>query len=180
MRDGTRAGTGWGWGVRSVVLALALGAAPAAAQEIPPPAVALVAGAWQYDLSGTGTVPFVSLRLDLPMSDYVWAEPSFGYAKYTSQGGEEIPHLVTEVQVQGTMAFGRFRPYLGAGAGGFFDLRKQRGGTDLVRPTFSGAAGVRAALRWGFGARAELRVRGVGKSFSGTVAEWGVGASRTF
>lgn len=178
MRDATRVGTGWGGVVMSV---LALAAAPAGAQEIPPPAVVLMAGAFQYDLSGTGTVPFVGLRLDLPMSDYVYAEPSFGYAKYTSQGGDTVPHLTTEVQVQGSMPFGRFRPYLGAGAGGFFDLRKQRGGTELVRPTFSGAAGVRVDLRrWGLGTRAELRVRGVGKSFSGTVSEWGLGVSRTF
>jgi hypothetical protein len=86
-----------------------------------------------------------------------------------------VPHLTAEVQVQGTVPLGRWRPYLGAGAGGFLDVRKQRQGAELVRPTFSGSAGVRVAVWSALGARAELRVRGVGKGFAGTVSEWGAG-----
>jgi hypothetical protein len=157
-----------------------LSAARAQAQEIPPPAAALVVGWAQYDLSGTGGTPFEALRADLPMAPWLYAELSFGTLRYTSQGGASIRHLTTEVQLQGTVPFGRLHPYLGAGAGGFFDLRKQRGGAQFARPTFSGAGGLRVTLPRGFGARAELRVRGIGKSFGATIAEWGIGASHTF
>jgi hypothetical protein len=150
------------------------------AQEIPPPAVAVMLGVAQYDLSGTGTEGFVALRVDLPMSDYLYAEPNFGYMSYRSQGGDVVRHLTAEVQLQGSFPFGRWRPYLGGGAGGFFDLRKQRAGAELVRPTVSGAGGVRVALPADLGARGELRVRGIGKSFSGTAAEWSAGLSWSF
>jgi hypothetical protein len=168
--------------VRRALIALALAAPSEAlrAQEIPPPALALVGGVAQYDLSGTGTEGFLGLRLDLPMSDYVVAEPGFVYMSYRSQGGDLIRHLTAEVQVQGSYPFGRWRPYLGVGAGGFFDVRKQRGGAELVRPTFSGAGGVRVGLRGALGARGELRVRGIGEGFNGTIAEWGAGLSWCF
>ncbi|MSR35744.1 MAG: hypothetical protein EXR95_03725 [Gemmatimonadetes bacterium] len=170
-----------GWvRVGMVALALAGRAGALRAQEIPPPALALVAGVAQYDLSGTGTEPFVGLRLDLPMAEFLYAEPGFGYMTYTSQGGEHVPHLSAEVQVQGTLPLGRWRPYVGVGAGGFFDLRKQRGGGELVEPTFSGSGGVRASVVSDLGAHAELRVRGVGKSFAGTIAEWSAGLAWAF
>ena len=163
-----------------VAAALTSWAADAGAQEIPPPAVAVVAGVAQYDLSGTGDETFIALRIDLPMAEYLYVEPSFGYMSYESQGEEDIRHLSAEVQVQGSWPLGRWRPYLGVGAGGFFDLRKQRGGSDLVQPAFSGATGLRVDLPSGFGARAELRVRGIETGFTGTVAEWGAGLSRSF
>jgi hypothetical protein len=54
-------------------------ASAARAQEIPPPAVTLLGGVAQYDLSGTGSEPFGSVRLDLPMTRWLYAEPSFGW-----------------------------------------------------------------------------------------------------
>jgi hypothetical protein len=171
---------GWRCADRCAALAFALTAGTLRAQEIPPPALALVAGVSRYDLSGTGTEGHVGLRLDLPMSDYVYAEPGFVYMTYRSQGADPIRHLSAEIQVQGSYPFGRWRPYLGAGAGGFFDLRKQRGGAELVRPAFSGAGGTRVALTGNLGARAELRVRGIGKGFDGTTAEWSAGLSWSF
>lgn len=173
---GTRARTGW----TIAALALAAPRAGAQGQEIPPPALALVAGAFQYDLSGTGTEPFVALRLDLPMSEHVIAEPNLGYVSYTTQGGDPIRHLTAEVQLQGSWPIGRWRPYLGAGAGGFLDLRKQRDGGEFARATVSAAAGMRVDLLAQLGARAELRVRGIGEGFSGSAAEWSAGISRSF
>lgn len=159
---------------------LALLPAGGRAQEIPPPAIALVAGVSQYDLSGTGTVGFASLRLDLPMATWLYAEPGFGTMRYVSQGGERIRHLAAEVQLQGSWPLGRFHPYLGAGAGGFFDLRKQRGGAQFVEPSVSGAGGLRVTLPHGLGVRAELRVRAIGKRFGASMAEWGAGVSKSF
>ena len=156
------------------------GAGDARAQEIPPPAVALTLGLSQYDLSGTGTESTIALRIDLPMSDYLYAEPGFAYMQYRTDGGESIRHLTAEVQLQGSYPFGRWRPYLGAGAGGFFDLRKQRGGAEFVEPTVSGAGGVRVAVVSDLGARAELRVRGIGRHFGGSAAEWSAGAFWSF
>lgn len=150
------------------------------AQEIPPPAVALIGGAFRYDLDGIGTEPFVALRLDLPMATWLYLEPSFGYVTYTSRGGSHIRHLTAEVQVQGSMPFGRWHPYLGGGAGGFFDLRKQRAGADFVQPTVSGSGGVRFTLPRGLGVRAELRVRGMGEHFAGSATEWSGGISKSF
>jgi hypothetical protein len=150
------------------------------AQEIPPPAVAVTLGVSRYDLSGTGTESLVGVRLDLPMSDYLYAEPSFTYMSYRSDGGATVPHLTAEVQLQGSYPFGRWRPYLGGGAGGFFDMRKQRDGTDLAQPTISGAAGVRVDFPGNLGARAELRVRAVGRHFGASAGEWSAGVSWSF
>ena len=150
------------------------------AQDIPPPALALVVGAAQYDLSGTGTVPFVALRLDLPMSEHLYVEPGFAYMAYSLPVGDRVRHVSAEIQLQGSLSFGRWNPYLGAGAGGFFDLRKQRGGADLAQPAFSGAGGVRVELPASLGARAELRIREIDTGFTGSVAEWGVGLSWSF
>jgi hypothetical protein len=48
-------------------------------------ALAVVGGAWQYDLSGTGTSGFGGLRLELPVSRTFLIEPGLTYASYSTQ-----------------------------------------------------------------------------------------------
>ncbi|MBW3533929.1 MAG: outer membrane beta-barrel protein [Gemmatimonadetes bacterium] len=150
-----------------------------AAQDEMAASVTLVAGVFQYDLEGTGAVPFGGVRLPLPMHRWIVLEPAITYAAYESQGGDNIPLLTPEVQVQGRLDLGRVDPFLGLGIGGTFDLRENRGGEELVVSTYSVGAGARGWLGRGWSLRGELRVRGI-DGFTGSAAEWTVGVGRTF
>lgn len=154
-------------------------ASPVAGQETMDALAGLVGGAFQYDLDGTGTVPFGGIRLTLPMHRWVLLEPALTYAAYENDAGANIPLLIPEAQVQGRWTLGRVDPFVGVGLGGVFDLREDRGGKDLVVSTLSAAAGARARLGRGWSARAELRVRGV-DDFAGSAAEWTLGIARAF
>lgn len=169
----------------TVVLTLATSLAAglpahAAAQDEMAASVDLVAGLFQYDLSGTGTVPFVGVRLPLPMHRRIVLEPALTYTAYESQGGNDISLLIPEVQVQGRIDLGRVAPFLGIGLGGTFDLRESRGaGEELVVSTYSVGAGARGWLGGGWRARGELRVRAI-DGFTGSAAEWTLGIGRAF
>ncbi len=83
---------------------------------------------------------------------------------------------VPELQVQAQWPRGRFRPYLGVGGGWFV-----RGGEQQTQGTGSGSIGLRFVGRMiPLGARAELRVRGIGRSFSGSTVEPTFGATIQF
>ena len=187
MEDGSKAGVGGrrtarriaGAGGALVLAAAAALPAPAAAQDEMSASVALVGGAFQYDLSGTGTVPFGGVRLSLPMHAWIVIEPGLTYAAYDAQDGEGVPLLIPEAQLQGRIEMGRVDPFLGLGAGGVFDLREDRSGGELLVSTYSAAAGARAWLGRGWTGRAELRVRGV-DGFTGSAAEWTLGIARYF
>lgn len=161
-----------------VALAIAA-AAPAEAQDEMTPSAALVGGVFQYDLSGTGAVPFGGVRLFLPLHAWIAVEPAITYAAYESEADDEIPLLVPEVQLQGRLESGRVDPFLGIGIGGAFDLRKNRGGKELVVSSYSAGAGARVRLGRGWSGRAELRLRAV-DGFAGSVAEWTLGIARAF
>ena len=82
--------------------------------------------------------------------------------------------------MQAPLGGGRVAPYLGLGGGGAFDLRGAAYGGSYNTYTASGATGVRTWLSDNFGLRGELRVRGIGKSFGGSAAEWTLGTSWRF
>jgi len=165
----------------AVLAVLAVGA-PAAARaqraDAPRrPAVSVSAGAFQYDLSGTGTVPMLATRLELPLARYALVEGGVAAARPGRQFAGPETFVAPEAQLQVQLPLGRFAPYLGAGAGAA--LRSAGGRTDGDL-TVSGAGGVRAWLTDRVGLRGELRVRGIGTGFTGSAAEWTLGVSRRF
>lgn len=57
------------------------------------------------------------------------------------------------------------------------DFRQEIHGGTETDITFSAAGGLRAWITERLGARAELRLRGVGRRFTGSAAEWTLGAA---
>ena len=161
--------------VTATVLAVLLVHRPSAAQtQTSGTAIALVAGPFQYDLSGTGTSVFGAARLEIPLARYLLLEPGLTFGRYDAQFGSAVSLLFPEVQIQVGGTRGQVNPYLGAGVGPAFAFSNGASDTELA---LSGAVGVRVRLTREWGARAELRVRAI-DPFAGTTAEWGLGISR--
>jgi hypothetical protein len=166
----------------TILLCLAA-AAPVQAQlfagqdDVRPPAVAIIGGAVQYDLSGTGTRGFGGVRAQLPVLRHLLVEPGVIYMNYRIQGnlrGPRVAMWFPEVQLQAELPLATVRPYLGVGAGlavaSLLDERE-------MEATAAIAGGARVALPGAWGVGGELRVRAV-DPFTGTTAEWGVFLSR--
>lgn len=163
---------------------LALAPALSAAQTARRPALSVGAGVSQYDLSGTGTAPMLSARVDYPLRRALLLEAGLSAARPEQQFGGRSTLLVPELGVQ-LQYPARVAPYLGLGVGAAVDVRSGRAGGARTDLTASGAAGVRAWLTDRLGVRGELRVRGiggtplttVGTGFDGSAAEWTVGGT---
>lgn len=148
--------------------------APVSAQTYAPRVdLALVGGAWQYDLSGTGTTWFAGARAALPLGGPLLIEPGLTYARYTTQGGTASNLLFPEAQLQVELLRDRYRPFLGVGAGPAFIS----GGGSNTELSLTASAGLRAQITPLWGVRGELRVRSI-DPWVGTAAEWTVGLSR--
>jgi hypothetical protein len=157
------------------ILALTLlpGATPLVGQGR---ALALVGGAWQYDLSGTGTSGFGGLRLELPVDRFLVIEPGLTYARYSTQFELGVNYLLPEIQAQLQVPGRWIRPFLG---GGFGLAYAWAGGATATDLTLSGSAGARFRLAELWSARAEARARSI-DPFHGTVVEWTLGIARQF
>ena len=170
----------------AALAALVAAAAPAAADAqsaaVRRPAVSLSAGAFQFDLSGTGTAPMVAARYEHPLTRYVLFEGGLAVARPEQQFGQKTTFLAPEAQfqLQLPLAGDRVAPYIGAGAGAAFDLRDDEFGGTQSELTISGAGGLRAWLNDQVGLRGELRVRGIGSGFEGSAAEWTAGVAVRF
>jgi hypothetical protein len=162
----------------AALLAVSVPAASRAQSVESRPSVSLNAGAFQFDLSGTGTAPMLALRGDMPLSRHFLAEGSISAARPTQQFGATT-FIAPEAQVQAQLplAGGRVAPYLGAGAGLAIDVRNKGYIGDRSILTVSGATGLRYWLTDQLGLRGELRVRGIGTRFEGSAAEWTLGTS---
>lgn len=139
-------------------------------------ALAVVGGAWEYDLSGTGTTGFGGLRLEWPVNRVVLLEPALTYARYTSQFGVGINYLIPELQGQVQLPGPVLRPFIGGGLGMSFAWRGGASATDL---TLSAGVGTRIRLAELWSARAEFRARSI-DPFHSTIAEWTLGIARRF
>lgn len=132
----------------------------------------------QWDLSGVGSSPMVAVRLDHQVGPQaLLVEGSLAALRADEQGGSRS-YLTTEVQLQ-LQVPRAVAPYLGVGAGAF--SRVSGANSPEHDLTTSAAAGVR--LRQvipGAVVRAELRVRGIGTGFTGSVAEWTAGIGWAF
>ena len=153
---------GWAWA------GLALTAFPTrgAAQVIPPPAFVLTAGVFDRDYQGSGTERAFGARVRFPLGTYLLVEPGLVVSSF--EDGELQPELdvdpditlyVFDFQIQAQYPLGRFRPFLGIGAGGAFDPRENRGTDEFVVSTYSLAAGAAADLGRRFEALLEVRHR---------------------
>jgi len=165
--------------VLAVAAAIAAFSGSATAQSVVPPrALSISAGASQFDLSGLGTAPMAAFRVDLPLGRIVLAEPGVVVARPEQQFGSRTTLVIPEIQLQAQLPLGPVAPYLGVGGGLAMDFRSDAFGGTQTDVTGSVAGGVRWWATQRVGARAELRVRGVGANdggFTGTAAEWTAG-----
>jgi len=154
--------------------ALAQDGRPSQAPPRPRYAAALVAGASQFDLSGTGTTPVVGARVEAEVTSWLIAEGALGVIRPTEQFSRPALFTIPEAQLQVQWRAHGVRPYLGAGGGWVIASGGSTG-------TLSGAGGVRVAVpKTRIDARGELRVRGIGASFTASTAEWTLGAAYRF
>lgn len=140
--------------------------------------ISLIAGASQFDLSGTGTTALIGARADMDLNRWLVGEAGFSAMRPLEQSGQRTTYILPEVQIQAQLPLGAVRPYIGVGPGFAF---VQRSGGSETTGTVAAAGGLRMLLPGiSTALRAELRVRGVGSSFSGSMAEWTLGVGRRF
>ena len=151
-----------------------------AAAESRRPIGSVSVGIMQFDLSGTGSTPMAALRVDLPWSTHLWFEPGVVFARPDQQFGASTTFVVAELHAHAMMPLGGFAPFLGAGVGRAWDLRDEEFGGTIGRLSLAGAVGARFQLAPRAGARAELRVRTLGREFTGSTAEFTAGLSWRF
>lgn len=145
----------------------------------PRPAISLSAGVSQFDLSGTGTTSIVALRGEYPLIPALLIEGGVTIARPQQAFGDRGTLLMPELQLQLQLPR-RVAPFLGLGTGFAHDGAIARFGGDANRITFSGAAGLRAAITHEVGIRTELRIREFGTGFNGTTADWTLGVAWRF
>ena len=137
-------------------------------------ALSVVGGPWQYDLSGTGTSWFAGLRLAVPIGGPLLLEPGITYARYTSQGDDDVNLVFPEAQLQVELLRRRLRPFIGVGAGPALAWTAGASDTDIA---LTASAGMRAQVSPLWGVLGELRIRSI-NPWTGSAAEWTVGISR--
>ena len=116
-----------------------------------------------------------AIRADLPLGRLVLVEAGLGVARPEQQFGARTTLVIPEAQLQFQLPIGPVLPYVGVGGGLAMDFRPDDAGGTQTEVTASGAGGVRWWITQRAGARAELRVRGVGDNFAGAAAEWTAG-----
>jgi hypothetical protein len=141
--------------------------------------VSLIAGATQFDLSGTGTTAIVGARGDVELNRWFLGELGFSAIRPTEQFRSRSTYVFPEVQLQAQLPLTIVRPYVGGGIG--FTTAFARGAGSATTRTATLASGLRVLLpRTRTTARAELRVRGIGDKFTGATADWTFGLGRRF
>ena len=142
----------------------------ASAQERPW-ALTVSSGVVDYDLSGTGQTIGTSVRGERFFTDRLSLEVGSLLAQPTEDFATTTL-LAPEALVRYTFADGRLAPYV-AGGGGFV-MRHVEGQT-AWDPSMAGAAGLRVRLSDETSIQGEMRLRGIGRTWSGTNAEWTAG-----
>jgi hypothetical protein len=158
-----------------VVLPHTAGAQPSSR----PNEFSVTAGIAQVDGSGVQTTPIVSVSLAHALSSPLVVfqlgvsvvRPTEDYSR--SKTTEVMP----EVQFQFQRPRGAVRPYVGAGIGASFVSNSDAWGIGRM---LSAGAGFRADISPLYGARAEVRARGIGSNFGRSITEATIGATRRF
>jgi opacity protein-like surface antigen len=139
-------------------------------------ALGVSAGVSQFDLSGTGTAGLIALRLELEAKKWFVIEASTSLFRADSDVGLKTLYTIPEMQAQLQLPLSALRPYFGVGIGAVV-------GSGRIGATrsLSGSSGIRAKVpHTRIDLRGELRVRGIGDSFSSSAAEWTLGAAYRF
>jgi hypothetical protein len=156
----------------SFVLALGLpGASIAQAQSTSWGDLAVSAARIDYDLSGVGSAPGLTVRAARELFPNVRLEFGGLFAKPDQQFGPSTLFL-PEAQLQYRWGLGRISPYVGGGIGAA--LVRSDFHTDWD-PTLSVAAGTGVRLTERVGITGEVRLRGHEWRFTGTTAELSAG-----
>ena len=140
------------------------------------PSVSLSAGAFFFDLSGTGVAPMAVVRGDLPLNRFIAFDGGLIGALPTQDFLERTTLLAPEIGMQ-LQVPRRFAPYLSADIGRIFAIRGSSLGGTRNDVSYSAALGTRVWLREHTGVRAEFRLRGVGEGFTGSAAEVTLGVA---
>lgn len=163
----------------AVLITQALRASSGFAQspsEMPRNSISIVAGASQFDLAGTGTAPAFGIRLDRAVAPWLVTQASLSTLSPKEQLGTRNRYFIPEIQVQGQLRHEKVRPYLGIGTGFFLGNNGSR-----KRATYSAALGTRVRVpERPIDLLLELRLRGIGETFSGSAAEWTAGLAYRF
>lgn len=141
-------------------------------------AISLAGGISQFDLSGTGTSALLGARADIELNRWLVTEGSLTGMRPDEQFTQKVTYIIPELQLQLQAPLRVVRPYIGLGGG--FARRTAEGLSDNIK-TVSGAGGVRFLVpNSKLVAQGELRLRGLGSSFTGSSAEWTAGLGWRF
>ena len=135
-------------------------------------------GAVNFDLSGTGVAPGMTIRATRALTDHLAVEGSFPLSWLTEDFGRS-KLFAPEAHLQYHWQAGPFRPYIGGGAGVAWRDRGVFGNSDADL-TLSVAGGTRFDLTPRLALLGEMRVRGFETKFVGSTAEWLGGVSWSF
>jgi len=135
--------------------------------------ITVATGVVQFDLSGSGTAPMVSLRDDLSFHrDVLVGELGVGLFRPTEDLPTRSTYVIPEVQLQVQRPSGVVHPYIGAGVGVVYGFQQGH------PATLSASIGARVLpLGSRVGGRVEFRVREIGRHASASTAEWTAGLS---
>jgi hypothetical protein len=144
-----------------------------------PEAVSISGGIFNFDLSGTGTTPSLAVTADWPVTARLLIEGGATFARPDQQIGRTT-YIIPEAQLQYRWQLGRLMPFVGGGVGAGIDVRNKLLGGTQVDLALSTGGGLRAKITESFGIRGDARLRGFGRSFSGSAAELRAGLFWTF
>jgi hypothetical protein len=144
-----------------------------------PEALAISVGAFNFDLSGTGTTPSLAVTADWAVTDHLLIEGGSVFA-WPDQRIGRTTYIIPEAQLQYRWQLGRFMPFVGGGAGAALDFRDRLIGGTQTDLALSTGGGLRARLTESLGIRGEFRLRGLGRDFSGSASELRAGVFWSF
>ena len=131
--------------------------------------IEIVTGVMDYDLSGTGRTVPLTIRATKALTDHVSLEAGGTFASPDQQFGRST-FTAPEVRVTYTWRLGPVQPFVSGGGGisatqtDFFKTR--------WRSTFVAGGGARIPLNDRLYAIGEMRLRGVGRKFAGSMGEF--------
>jgi hypothetical protein len=129
----------------------------------------------QFDLTGVGTAPGMTIRASRALTNHIAVEGSFPTSWLTEDFGKS-KLFAPEAHLQYHWQAGSFRPYVGGGAGIAWRDRGLFGNSD-VNLTLSVAGGSRFDVTERLAVLGELRLRGIDRNFAGSTADFMGGLS---